>query len=125
MKARVLWCVLAVAPLVAGCATQSDYVRPGDRTFGNETQPPGSAVTQAPGTVVIPPPPQPVVVQSSPAPVVVSPPAPSVYVERNDASQAPQAGDWYYCDASRAYYPYVKDGPGGWRAVSPTPGPAR
>jgi hypothetical protein len=86
MKARVLWCVLAVAPLVAaGCATQSDYVRPGDRTFGNETQPPGSAVTQAPGAVVIPPPPQPVVVQPSPAPVVVAPgqsvvvqPSPSV-----------------------------------------------
>ena len=68
MKARVLWCVLAIAPLVAaGCATA------GNRTFGNETQPPGSAVTQAPGAVVIPPPPQPVVVQSAPAPVVVSP----------------------------------------------------
>jgi hypothetical protein len=74
MKARVLWCLLGVAPLVAaGCATQSDYVRPGDRTFGTETQPPGSAVSQAPGTVVIPPPPQSIVVQPSQAPVVVSP----------------------------------------------------
>jgi hypothetical protein len=79
MKARVLWCVLAVAPLVAaGCAT-------GNRTFGNETPPPGSAVTQAPGAVVIPPPPQPVVVQPAPAPVVVSP-GQSVIV------QAPQSG---------------------------------
>jgi hypothetical protein len=58
-----------------------------------------------------------------PAPVVVSPPAPSVYVERNDQAQAPapQTSYWYYCDASRAYYPYVKDCPGGWRAVAPTP----
>jgi hypothetical protein len=65
---------MAIVPLVAGCATRSDYVRPGDRTFGNETQPSGSAITQAPGsTVVIPPPPQSVVVQPAPAPVVVSP----------------------------------------------------
>ena len=85
MKARVLWCVMAIAPLVAGCATQSDYVRPGDRTFGNETQPPGSAVTQAPSTVVIPPPPQSVVVQPSQTPVVVSP-GQSVVV------QPPQSG---------------------------------
>ena len=56
----------------------------------------------------------PVVVQSSPP----------VYVERNDQPQAaaPQAQSfWYYCAGSRAYYPYVKDCPGGWQRVSPTP----
>ena len=73
MKARVLWCVLAIAPLVAGgCAT-------GNRTFGNETPPPGSAV-------VIPPPPQPVVVQPAPAPVVVSP-GQSVVVQPSSSGQ--------------------------------------
>jgi hypothetical protein len=82
MKARVLWCMVAVAPLIAaGCATH-DVVRPGDRTFDKETQPPGSAVAQSPpAAVVIPPPPQPVVVQPSQAPVVVQPPQAPVVVQ--------------------------------------------
>jgi hypothetical protein len=28
---------------------------------------------------------------------------------------------WYYCDAARAYYPYVQHCPGGWRLVTPPP----
>src|SRR5689334_13736433 len=28
---------------------------------------------------------------------------------------------WYYCPASRAYYPYVRDCPGGWQQVAPQP----
>ena len=28
---------------------------------------------------------------------------------------------WYYCDASKSYYPYVSSCPGGWRAVPATP----
>jgi hypothetical protein len=72
MKLRGAWSLVAIAPLIAaGCAAQSGYVRPGDRTFEREGQAPGSAVGQ--GTVVIPPPPQSVVVQPSQAPVVVSP----------------------------------------------------
>jgi hypothetical protein len=85
MKARILWSVIAIAPLVAGCATQPDYVRPGDRTFDREAQPPGSAVSRAPSAVVIPPPPRSVVVPPSQAPVVVAP-GQSVVV------QAPQTG---------------------------------
>src|SRR5262245_64614667 len=88
MKTRILWCLMAIAPLAAGCASRSDYVRPGDRTFGNETQAPGSAVTPAPGAVVIPPPPQPVVVQPSQAPVVVSP-GQSVVVQPSSTSGQP------------------------------------
>jgi hypothetical protein len=56
----------------------------------------------------------PVVVQSSPP----------VYVERNDQppAAAPQPQNyWYYCAGSRTYYPYVKECPGGWQRVSPTP----
>jgi hypothetical protein len=58
-----------------------------------------------------------------PAPVVVQPPAPPVYVERSEAPapSQPAAGYWYYCGDSRAYYPYVRDCPGGWQRVSPTP----
>lgn len=53
--------------------------------------------------------------------VVVLPPAPPpVYIEQAPAA-APAPSYWYYCEASRAYYPYVKDCPGGWMAVAPTP----
>ena len=70
-----------------------------------------------------------------PAPVYYSPPvvvqrAPNYYVERQDyappAQPAPSAATpaqnyWYYCGDSRTYYPYVKECPGGWQRVSPTP----
>jgi hypothetical protein len=60
-----------------------------------------------------------------PAPVVVQS-SPPVYVERSDvppaAAPAPQSQSyWYYCAGSKTYYPYVKDCPGGWQRVSPTP----
>ena len=55
-----------------------------------------------------------------PAPVYVSPPAPTQYVERNDT--APEgAGTWYFCRESNAYYPYVKQCPGGWTRVPAQP----
>jgi hypothetical protein len=55
-----------------------------------------------------------------PAVVVAQPPAPAQYVER---AEQPQSGYWYYCESSRGYYPYVKDCPGGWKAVPPAPPP--
>ena len=56
-----------------------------------------------------------------PAPVVVQS-APQVYVERNDAAPAPEAQSyWYYCAATKGYYPYVKECPGGWQKVAPVP----
>jgi hypothetical protein len=57
-----------------------------------------------------------------PAVVVASPPAPQQYVERHDA---PAQNYWYYCEATRGYYPYVKECPGGWKAVPPAPAPAQ
>lgn len=58
-------------------------------------------------------------------PAVVAPPAsPPVYVERSDQPAQPQ-GYWYYCETSRGYYPYVKECPGGWKAVPPAPPPAQ
>ncbi len=49
-------------------------------------------------------------------PQVPAPPAPSQPVQ-------PSAGSWYYCDSAKAYYPYVAECPGGWRAVPATPNP--
>ena len=68
---------------------------------------------------------------ADPAPVYVYPPivmgssSPPVYVEQGAAQAAPapsQAqGDWYYCAASKAYYPYVGECPAGWQRVPAQP----
>jgi Family of unknown function (DUF6515) len=50
-------------------------------------------------------------------PVSEVPPAPAAPAPAASAA----AGTWYYCDASKAYYPYVQSCPGGWRPVAATP----
>lgn len=57
-----------------------------------------------------------------PAPVVVES-SPPVYIEQRSAAPAvaPEQGYWYYCRKSKAYYPYVKECPGGWQRVAPQP----
>jgi hypothetical protein len=58
-------------------------------------------------------------------PVVTVPAQPPVYIEREEAPAVPpQNAYWYYCHDPEGYYPYVKECPGGWQAVSPTPPPA-
>ncbi|PXW22564.1 hypothetical protein [Paraburkholderia caballeronis] len=89
----------------------------------------------------------------APAPVVVAPPpAPPTYIEQGpdgqpqtapyqqggpgpapqgrmppapqaDPSQAATGDTWYFCDASKTYYPYVKECASGWRAVPAQPAP--
>jgi hypothetical protein len=56
-------------------------------------------------------------------PVVAVPAVPDNYVEQGQpsAGRAQPGGSWYYCDASKAYYPYVKECPGGWREVPAQP----
>ena len=56
-------------------------------------------------------------------PVVVVPSSPPTYVEQSQAQPAPSHADnwWYYCAASKTYYPYVKQCPGGWQRVAPQP----
>lgn len=60
-------------------------------------------------------------------PVVVERPTPQVYIEQQAApAAAPPAASapvnyWYYCVAAKAYYPYVKECPGGWQKVLPQP----
>jgi hypothetical protein len=70
----------------------------------------------------------------APAIVTVPAPPPVNYVEQGQVQepmQGPgpsadvsgqQGGSWYYCEASKAYYPYVKECPAGWRPVAPQPG---
>ncbi len=46
---------------------------------------------------------------------------PVTVVPQTMPSTPPPAQYWYYCDASRTYYPYVQSCPGGWRMVPATP----
>ena len=65
-------------------------------------------------------------------PAVVVPAQPPVYIERPaenfEPAPAPapqaqaQASAYYFCAASNAYYPYVRECPGGWQQVAPQPG---
>jgi hypothetical protein len=58
----------------------------------------------------------PVVVEEQPPVVIRQQPA---YVP--PGAQAEQY--WYYCQNAQAYYPYVKECPGGWMQVVPQPTP--
>ncbi len=53
-------------------------------------------------------------------PVVVQEPAPA-YIAPSAPPPAPTY--WYYCQQSQAYYPYVKECPGGWMTVVPPTAP--
>lgn len=55
-------------------------------------------------------------------PVVVT--QPPVYIEQPGmppAAPTLEVGYWYYCNEAQAYYPYVKQCPGGWQKVAPQP----
>ncbi|HET9701325.1 MAG TPA: hypothetical protein VFP70_10430 [Burkholderiales bacterium] len=59
-----------------------------------------------------------------PPAVAVVPSQPQTYIERGAPADAPgSASYWYYCRDANAYYPYVKQCPGGWEQVNPTPPP--
>jgi hypothetical protein len=53
-------------------------------------------------------------------PIYESPP---VYVERDPPAQPAEPAWWYWCAEAKAYYPYVKECPGGWQRVPPQPVP--
>lgn len=63
-----------------------------------------------------------------PPPVYVQPPPvyrpPEVYIQQPPPAP-PEQGYWYYCEGAKAYYPYVKECPGGWMKVLPQPAPNR
>jgi hypothetical protein len=52
-------------------------------------------------------------------PPVVIEQQPEMYVQ--PAPQAEQPAYWYFCKDAQGYYPYVKQCPGGWMKVVPTP----
>lgn len=55
-------------------------------------------------------------------PTVIVRPEPQVYIERSAPQPAPQTqAYWYYCTNPQGYYPYIKDCPGGWLQVVPSP----
>jgi len=61
---------------------------------------------------------------SYPAPVVIQQPAAEVYVQ--PAPQQPaEMSYWYYCQNPQGYYPYVRQCPGGWMKVVPSPPPSQ
>ncbi|HEY6241517.1 MAG TPA: hypothetical protein VIW78_11875 [Burkholderiales bacterium] len=45
------------------------------------------------------------------------------YIEQGAPQAAPaqSQADWFYCADSKAYYPYVRECPAGWRRVPSTP----
>jgi hypothetical protein len=50
------------------------------------------------------------------------PSSPSGYIERDEqAESSAPSGFWYYCPESKAYYPYVRECPGGWQTVPAEP----
>jgi hypothetical protein len=52
------------------------------------------------------------------APVIVAQAAP-VFIERSPPEEPAAQVWWYWCADARAYYPYVKECPGGWQRVAP------
>lgn len=60
-------------------------------------------------------------------PVVVHRPDPPEYIERDPPAVDPALAEppawWYWCPSAKAYYPYVKQCPGGWQRVPPQPTP--
>jgi len=57
-----------------------------------------------------------------PAPAYSYPAPAGAYVEQGYAQAAPAPQqDWYYCAGSNAYYPYVRECPGGWQRVPAQP----
>ena len=48
---------------------------------------------------------------------------PPTYIEQGGVEAASEPGYWYYCADAKAYYPYVKQCPGGWQQVAPSPPP--
>lgn len=67
--------------------------------------------------------PQPYYSPYPPAIVTVQAPPPTLYIERDYEEPAPvrEQNYWHYCERSEGYYPYVRECPGGWLRVAPTP----
>jgi len=65
-------------------------------------------VNQPPNYIEAPQPPMPQAPQAPP---------------QASAPQASTPGTWYYCESTKAYYPYVSECKDGWRTVPAAPPP--
>lgn len=92
----VLGAALYPQPLYAAAPYYSPYYAP--------YYPPVTIVEAAPAVYV------------NPAPVYAPAPA-----QNPQVAQAPDSADWYYCKASKSYYPYVRECPAGWLRVPSHP----
>lgn len=54
-------------------------------------------------------------------PVVVRQPPQQLYIQ--PPPQPTEQSYWYYCQEAQGYYPYVRQCPGGWMKVVPSPPP--
>ena len=55
-------------------------------------------------------------------PAISAPSSSPVYIEREEPKDSYVPQDvWFYCPDSKAYYPYVKECPGGWQMVPAQP----
>ena len=108
-------CLLAVAGIGSACAHGGYYGGPYRGSVGVYIGP-----TWGPAYYPRP------YYYSSPPVVVLPAPQPQVYIEQAPASieLAPAPVEqqyWYYCAASKSYYPYVKECRAGWQKVLPRP----
>lgn len=54
-------------------------------------------------------------------PIIIERQAPVYEYEQKAPPVQEQQYYWYFCPEADAYYPYVKQCPGGWKKVVPTP----
>lgn len=74
--------------------------------------------------VAAPPATPPTTAPSAAGPPTAGPPVPPAQApppQTPPQQAAPPAGTWYYCDSSKAYYPYVNECKEGWKPVPATP----
>ena len=104
------WGLVALAAIGTGAAWADHRHGHGGVRFGVYVGPPYWGPFVYPPAFYYPP----VVIERAPPPVYIEQSPPPV------AAPAPTSY-WYYCAASRAYYPYVNECPGGWMKVLPQP----
>jgi hypothetical protein len=55
-----------------------------------------------------------------PEPIVTEPQS---FIQQAPVEAAPPPSYWYFCESAKAYYPYVRECPGGWLQVVPPAAP--
>ena len=109
---RVRYGVYVGAPIYTAPYWYGGYYRP----YPYYAYPPTTVVVPAAPTTYIEQAPALVAVPAAPA----LPAAPAAPAQAAQTATLP-AGYWYYCQASNAYYPYVRECPAGWQQVAPQP----